>query len=189
MKRRLFNLAAAVSLGLCVATAALWVRSYRAADELRFQRRDGTWRLASGAGRLTLDNTPEVEAAMMRVMVWSYERETTYLLESLRRGSERPSGGVITFDPLPPLPPAPAVPAPLTHSVSYAVPLTAIGVPTVAGAVAVMLLRRGYRLRGRRGLCRSCGYDLRATPGRCPECGTLGHNGEPPNTSAVTRPR
>jgi hypothetical protein len=32
MKRRLFNLAAAVSLGMMLAVVALWVRSYWAAD-------------------------------------------------------------------------------------------------------------------------------------------------------------
>src|SRR4051812_6555711 len=34
MKRKLFTLAAAVSLLLCLATVVLWVRSYREADEL-----------------------------------------------------------------------------------------------------------------------------------------------------------
>ena len=39
MKRRLFNFAAAVSLVLCVATAALWVRSYSAAAAAALTRR------------------------------------------------------------------------------------------------------------------------------------------------------
>src|SRR5215213_5119365 len=39
MRRRLSNVATAVSLVLCVATAALWVRSYVVADGLKWQSR------------------------------------------------------------------------------------------------------------------------------------------------------
>ncbi len=39
MGRRLFNILAAISLVLCLATAALWVRSYAVAQDLSFRTR------------------------------------------------------------------------------------------------------------------------------------------------------
>jgi hypothetical protein len=47
----------------------------------------------------------------------------------------------------------------------------------VAGLCAIvpgLRIRAGYLRwrRGRPGRCSYCGYDLRASPGRCPECGT-----------------
>ena len=40
LRRRLFNLVAAVSLVLCVATVALWVRSYWRSDLIKGSRWD-----------------------------------------------------------------------------------------------------------------------------------------------------
>jgi hypothetical protein len=60
LKRRLFDLAAAVSLLLCVASVALWVRSYFATEWLVYQKAEPSHRLwwksafVSGSGQLYL---------------------------------------------------------------------------------------------------------------------------------------
>jgi hypothetical protein len=56
MRQRLFNLAAAVSLVLCVATAALWVRSYQAYDRVRWGTKRDSWIASSARGELALSH-------------------------------------------------------------------------------------------------------------------------------------
>ncbi len=62
-----------------------------------------------------------------------------------------------------------------------------VGVPWWSATVilsiwpAVWVRRRWLtRLRRVAGLCPACGYDLRATPDRCPECGTVPTAAVPP---------
>jgi hypothetical protein len=48
----------------------------------------------------------------------------------------------------------------------------------VVFAVPAMLLGRSrLRRKRRRGVCAACGYDLRATPEQCPECGAVAGSG------------
>ena len=160
MKRRLLNLLAAVSLVLCVATAALWVRSERDYLDI-WHCRDGLG-IASCRGRiqLMLESNPSGRAyepprqlgdsflagESLVLTVSSYHGRRLDLRLDWRSIKQ---GYVVMFP----------------HwllLVAFAVPATP--------AFFVELARRRRR---KSGCCASCGYDLRATPERCPECGTV----------------
>jgi hypothetical protein len=56
MLRRLFTVLSALSLLLCVATAALWVSSHRIDWSIPFTWKGEGWRVLSSRGRLTIDD-------------------------------------------------------------------------------------------------------------------------------------
>ena len=184
MKRRLFNLAAAVSLGMMLAVVALWVRSYTWYDDVGIAttskatsyRRDRYHRLVSNLGGLTW-NTTTYEWASAKAI------ENTPLPEGLRYwhdaspaqpGADSAFGQFLGFHIMRDgyTPPDPdtiysfrsvSVRAPMWFPLSFVATLPAM-------RFIVFLLRRRGRSRAL-GLCPACGYDLRATPDRCPECG------------------
>src|SRR5690242_9017665 len=61
MKRRLFTLAAAVSLVLCMATVVLWLRSYNASDR---SPAIGRHALESSEGRLSLVTAVQLQQTL-----------------------------------------------------------------------------------------------------------------------------
>jgi hypothetical protein len=165
VKRRLFNVAAAMSLVLWLGTVALWMRSYRFKDVLCYSCPPKTIGVGSIHGRvgfewITLQGAPTGPASAG----WYY---TTYA----------------DADP----PPMPSTGWLARLGFGYSAngasnPLFAITggllvIPhwAVATVLAVPSLRwfwKRHRRAGRsRAFCARCGYDLRATPDRCPECG------------------
>jgi hypothetical protein len=183
MKRRLFNLAAAVSLLLAVAVGVLWVRSYTLSDQVVWRREDGVRFLRSAQGRVVVRLNIFYGSAAPRPLGNPGERYgLTYA-----RGKAAPAGSdlmrvlLLCFDHN----------AKARHwarggfawsSRRSPRDLIAIAVApfwSVAAATAALPLAWGgtrltaYARRRRRapGVCRRCGYDLRATPQRCPECG------------------
>jgi hypothetical protein len=158
MKRRLFNLAAAVSLVLCVIALVMWVWSYkryRAKLETGLLQLRAQTTLAEEAVRnagsfidqhpkpttAELDRMNELNAQAMR-LVDEQKRRATALLAGPAYYTTYKSAGMIA-----------------------------------AVLPVLWVFRRSFvRVRESRrrasGLCISCGYDLRATPERCPECGT-----------------
>ncbi len=170
--RILLNAATALSLVLCAATVALWVRSYQTGSSVT---RYG--RTASGA---------RVEIATVSLFRGSVGlHESVWVLNGLsQRVSYRIETGPLASDV--------AGGASDLYPVAWGfgwyadgptedVHRTARGVTVpcwaLASACAALPIVRATRRRfgarrAQAGRCPACGYDLRATPERCPECGT-----------------
>jgi hypothetical protein len=179
VKRRLVTLAAAASLLLCVATVALWVRSYWRAEELSYGKFDdqtyqalefrcvmGEFQVAS----VTYAIPQDVKAIGKSWSVHSRPARAEHKLRSDQNEdgmTVSSSGWFFGFGYL-------SQTAPFLAGYS----LRAVAIPawslalffTVAPALRLRAIRHGSRRR-RVGECMGCGYDLRATPDRCPECG------------------
>jgi hypothetical protein len=184
VRRRLFNLAAAVSLVLLLACAALWVRSYFVHDYL-VRNREVAWHFWSAPGRVEAwviwwrDSTSGVMPGMPE---WPKDEHFRYSQPS-PAGLPKPAGPGIPgvthygrglgfeFERDVPVVPAPrgrtyvGTPAILVVVPHWFLMLLSLPLP------ALWLVRFRRSRRQRQGLCASCGYDLRATPDRCPECG------------------
>ena len=163
MRRRVFNVATALSLLLCVAAVVLWVRSYWVGDQIQLSHRIDAARyrlltVASFEGYLDVetqevvyDSTdPSWIAHHFRVGLFSFRPQGSSIWN--RIGFER----VESLDPQ-----AFEFIAPLWPLVLFAAVLPCFGILRW-----IRLARRPSRER-----CLRCGYDLRATPDRCPECG------------------
>jgi hypothetical protein len=163
MKCRLLNLLTALSLLLCVATCALWVRSRRVADVFR------------GSHWATISCFEGI------LVAWGYGSEVHgYPPEYRGYSKDDPSNAVESLMGV-------SVAGERSHwqvaGIFYERSVGSGGVAHLlwvqSWLLALLLgmlpgVRLVQRLRRRRlpGLCPSCGYDLRATPDRCPECGT-----------------
>ena len=164
MKRRLFTILSALSLMLCVATCALWVRSYWLCDAILLYDGDHrTFQLITavrGRIQVVFARTKSLPAQEVPESFLVHESEAAFdMFPRPRRFLGVGWGQSAT---VPPWFWRPALSLP--HA--YVAFLAAI----MPGVQFYRRLRR--QNRGSRGLCLSCGYDLRASPDRCPECGT-----------------
>jgi hypothetical protein len=173
MTRPLMHIASVLSLLLCLAAVALWVRSYFANDWIgRVHYSAGIdsedhhlWLEANcGVLRLTGGGDPAEHFSAVR---WERRR---FPVDRGRSdfGTDEPRffrAIGITWE----------MPRRLiTGETSWSVRIR-IALPASVFALLAILCARPWP-RGRKHYepmtCASCGYDLRATPGRCPECGT-----------------
>jgi hypothetical protein len=192
MARILFNLAAAVSLVLCVGAGVLWVTSYTNRPTLAEQvatllkRRlnpDNGGPVDSDRPRPAHNN---VEVGSGEVCLIVYGNAT---LDRLAPGPTillgwRPVGAGSNVEGFPELRAYVQRPVPafffgrvirlgepgtmVALPLPFAVALFAV-LPSVAGTRYLRRRRRVRRIA--KGCCAACGYDLRASPGQCPECG------------------
>ena len=185
--RILLNAATAVSLVLCVATAAMWVRSRGGRDEVSFitQRSSPNggwgwreWAAVSEHGELLLrtghrdyrnpENIRYYKWTLLKQWPqWSHDRRTDhpYIVYGPvsywnRIGFYAHRGWEYQTR---------WTPAGSFRSVAVPdwVLLLIFALPPLLRSRRLLSIRRYGP-----GLCRACGYDLRATPERCPECGT-----------------
>jgi hypothetical protein len=187
MKRMLANLAAAMSLLLCAATIAIWIRSYWVGDQLHRSRwtivalLDGTQQMhsfeiffvASRGGFLIESRVQDAHWTQHDSMLpagVSVERSwTTHPPKELEYTDLRVPWWRLGFG---------------YHVANYGRGYVAtnhdLWFPAWSVALifavlpAVRIIRgRRRRRRSKENRCLNCGYDLRATPDRCPECGTI----------------
>lgn len=174
LMRPLFALASATSLLVCVATAVLWVRSYRVSEKLEWdwdvRRPNSTdehiFTIGSKRGRVMFgfDIVATAPTKPDPIKFWYAD----YLNPRGFTGNHYPPL-TLGFD--------------LAYG-SYVAPMAGDQISYVAVMIPDYALILGFLLppllgwhrKTRRILherCQKCGYDLRTTPDRCPECGTV----------------
>jgi hypothetical protein len=178
VRRGLFNVLAALSLVLCVATVGLWVRSRWIDDRWRLPGPVGSYSaVRSCEGKLEI--AWRLRRTRMPMSGWATpQHDSFWWVEdtAVPEGSDHlhaaGSDDIQVF--------------PLSRTIWFGPVLflrhfTAVVVFSFLPlAWCVMRLqrfgRKGRRLAGQV-RCPRCGYDLRATPDRCPECGTSAAGG------------
>lgn len=87
MPRRLFLILSALSLVLCIATCAVWVRSYRAANRVVFNIKGKSWEVVSEDARITVDNQPQIDRE--RLIIENTRKDEWAKVEILSNQSQR----------------------------------------------------------------------------------------------------
>ena len=187
MRRRLLNLLTLLSLLLCVAVMALWVRSciradfvwwheYLSDDGQSLRHRHST--VASGNGGLwllrqtiTLSGADYAAGASAVRAAHPADKPALRWDPSRNMNQLRADPGAWSgFHHATFIQNAPGTPS---QQRTIRVPYWALAATTAALPLWRVALSRRHQRRRRlaAGCCPRCGYDLRATPDRCPECG------------------
>lgn len=174
MRRWLFNLLALLSLLVCIASLALWARSYWFRDEIALSRGRCLVTLASGGSGCDVEWTtdwpgnPAIGPLHRSRRIASHPMSARARpIRSLWNFSYQTSiTGVGPDDGTPGIP---------TRFHRLAAPLWLVTLITAALPAHRLRQRRSRARRRKLGLCVQCGYDLRSSKDRCPECATPIH--------------
>jgi hypothetical protein len=152
MQRKLLNIAAAMSLLLCVASIAAWVLSRN--GPMFFSV--GGVRFSPQYGRLWCHWETPYQPAPSSSRSRFLARRRLAFVEFVKTHSvvNDPSGAVMNV------------------TSDLYVPLWELAA-VFSLVPAARAIHRSLARRRSPGLCDTCGYDLRASPERCPECGTV----------------
>jgi hypothetical protein len=200
MRRRLFNIATAASLLLCVAVGVLWVRGRSGADQAEWKYNRSLSDRSAASTEIDLSFGHRLGA----IIRWAHAppRDPNDHTYAYYYASADRSGG----HPRLRLRHRRYVPGPdndafspedysstvysgwgpvrwysedrsrpgdgySSRSVHIGVSHWLVALPLLAGPMLWLKRFRTMRRARRIGACPDCGYDLRATPDRCPECG------------------
>lgn len=168
MRRKLLNLASALSLLLCAATVVLWVRSYSLFDSFFLSNGQRWWCIDSHGGSVAL------------VICWRRSGTVQHW-----KVGHSPTPALVLYEDIPShwqvlgfkrvrtvfvMERGDALPNLILNA--YSAPFWSVCLLfLIAPALRTRsMLRRSVKQIGR---CVRCGYDLRATSDRCPECGHI----------------
>jgi hypothetical protein len=168
MRRRLFNLAAAISLVLCATTGAMWGRSYAAQDQITIRLGPSPTSIhvfhAHGSVASTVTRSVIYDVPAWRAKVTSSDEPVKLYEYWHSRSPIVHAGGFSVVGP-----------QSVGEGGGVLVPHWFLLLATAA--LPALAARRVWgRRRARRAgeqPCPTCGYDLRASPDYCPECGAI----------------
>jgi hypothetical protein len=182
VKRRLFNVLAAGSLVLCVATLSLWVRGNWQCDHVRWFSANYGVSFASANSVMMLTIGPNYKGtdALPLESGWRYTHYSAHDAGQQMVRCQIPIAEYhrlgwlgFAYDPnrLETYHGPPKFTEYSSHRLYF--PHWWFAATTSVLPAIWYWQRRRQRVRTKLRRCVSCGYDLRATPERCPECGMM----------------